>query len=66
MNFKVLFTVFLCLLSAFVICNVARVVNAVEGWSCKTFTYLAGISYVTTNGIEPTGGDERPGPPWPT
>ena len=65
MNLKVLFAVFLCLFSTFIICNVAMViVNAAEGWSCKAFSYVEHAGYLTNNRIQPTG-DPREGGGWP-
>lgn len=65
MNLKVLFVIFLCLLSASMICNVAiPTVKATEEWHFEGFTLSGSIGYLTNNGTEPNGGDPIGGG-WP-
>lgn len=60
MNLKILFVVFLCLLSSPMICDVTM--STVKATEKPTLSRA--IDFATNNGTEPEGGDERGGG-WP-
>jgi hypothetical protein len=64
LNLKVLFVGFLCLLSLYLVSNVAMIVtNAAEGYTYEASTHTLSVAYITNNGIQPMG--DPVGPGWP-